>query len=61
MSTPVTAVVPEEASRERRALLAIVPARGGSKGVPFKNMRRLGDRPLVLVVPPVSPTVPVEP
>jgi CMP-N-acetylneuraminic acid synthetase/spore coat polysaccharide biosynthesis predicted glycosyltransferase SpsG len=30
-----------------RSLLAIVPARGGSKGVPFKNMRRLGDRPLI--------------
>ncbi len=30
-----------------RALLAIVPARGGSKGVPHKNTRLLGDRPLV--------------
>ena len=28
-------------------LLAIVPARGGSKGVPHKNMRFLGDRPLL--------------
>ena len=29
-----------------RALLAIVPARGGSRGVPFKNMRLVGDQPL---------------
>src|SRR5205809_957771 len=29
------------------SLLAIVPARGGSKGVPHKNMRFLGDRPLL--------------
>ena len=32
---------------QQRPLLAIVPARGGSKGVPFKNMRRLADRPLI--------------
>ncbi len=32
---------------ESRPLLAIVPARGGSKGVPYKNMRFLGSRPLV--------------
>ena len=38
---PVTTSSPD------RALLAIVPARGGSKGVPFKNTRRLGNRPLV--------------
>ncbi len=30
-----------------RPLLAIVPARGGSKGVPHKNLRLLGDRPLL--------------
>jgi len=30
-----------------RPLLAIVPARGGSKGVPNKNLRSLGDRPLI--------------
>jgi CMP-N-acetylneuraminic acid synthetase/spore coat polysaccharide biosynthesis predicted glycosyltransferase SpsG len=29
------------------SLLALVPARGGSKGVPHKNMRFLGDRPLL--------------
>lgn len=30
-----------------RPLLAIVPARAGSKGVPHKNTRLLGDKPLV--------------
>ncbi len=29
-------------------LLAIVPARGGSRGVPFKNMRLLGQQPLIV-------------
>ncbi len=28
-------------------VLAVIPARGGSKGIPRKNARRLGDRPLV--------------
>ena len=32
---------------EQRPLLAIVPARGGSKGVPHKNLRLLGDKPLL--------------
>lgn len=32
--------------REQR-VLAVIPARGGSKGVPRKNLRRLGGRPLV--------------
>jgi len=27
--------------------VAVVPARKGSKGIPRKNMRELGDRPLV--------------
>src|SRR5690242_85478 len=31
---------------QSRPLLAIVPARGGSKGVPHKNLRLLGDKPL---------------
>src|SRR2546425_3026138 len=30
-----------------QSLLALVPARGGSKSVPHKNMRFLGDRPLL--------------
>ncbi|MFD0696252.1 cytidylyltransferase domain-containing protein [Paenibacillus sp. GCM10027628] len=28
-------------------VLAIIPARGGSKGVPFKNIRPLGGKPLI--------------
>jgi len=28
-------------------ILAVIPARGGSKGVPRKNIRLLGDRPLI--------------
>jgi len=28
-------------------ILAVIPARGGSKGIPRKNIRELGDRPLV--------------
>lgn len=28
-------------------ILAIIPARGGSKGVPRKNVRQLGDKPLI--------------
>jgi len=31
----------------RGGVLAIVPARGGSKGVPRKNLRLLGDHPLI--------------
>ena len=30
-----------------KSFLAIVPARGGSKGVPRKNIKFLGDRPLI--------------
>src|SRR5437764_14890901 len=32
---------------DRAAALAIVPARAGSKGVPGKNLRSLGGRPLL--------------
>jgi N-acylneuraminate cytidylyltransferase len=28
-------------------IVAIIPARGGSKGVPYKNIRPLGDKPLI--------------
>jgi CMP-N-acetylneuraminic acid synthetase/spore coat polysaccharide biosynthesis predicted glycosyltransferase SpsG len=45
--TTLPASDPAATSSPDRTLLAIVPARGGSKGVPFKNTRRLGDRPLV--------------
>src|SRR4051794_12763197 len=45
--TPVPSSAPASVRGCKGALLAIVPARGGSKAVPFKNMRRLGDRPLL--------------
>jgi CMP-N,N'-diacetyllegionaminic acid synthase len=46
--TPSQSGSPAEAPRERRPrVLAIVPARGGSKGVPRKNVRLLGGRPLL--------------
>lgn len=32
---------------EKQRVLAVVPARSGSKGLPGKNLRQLGDRPLV--------------
>jgi CMP-N-acetylneuraminic acid synthetase len=32
---------------EGRTVLAVVPARGGSKGIPRKNLRTIGGRPLV--------------
>jgi len=28
-------------------ILAIIPARGGSKGVPLKNIRKLDGKPLI--------------
>jgi CMP-N,N'-diacetyllegionaminic acid synthase len=33
--------------QKKTEILAIIPARGGSKGVPSKNMRKLGDKPLI--------------
>ncbi|MEA2393735.1 MAG: hypothetical protein QOJ82_1626 [Solirubrobacteraceae bacterium] len=45
--TALPAGAPAPVRPSQHALLAIVPARGGSKGVPFKNMRRVGDRPLI--------------
>jgi CMP-N-acetylneuraminic acid synthetase len=32
---------------EGRTVLAVVPARGGSKGIPKKNLRAVGGRPLI--------------
>lgn len=31
----------------RRDILALIPARGGSKSIPRKNLRRLGEKPLI--------------
>ena len=28
-------------------VLVIIPARGGSKGIPYKNIKELGDKPLI--------------
>jgi CMP-N,N'-diacetyllegionaminic acid synthase len=33
--------------RNGNSILALIPARGGSKGVPGKNIRLLGDKPLI--------------
>lgn len=41
-----------------RRVLAIVPARGGSKGVPLKNLRTVGGQPLVALVGAVVRDVP---
>jgi CMP-N-acetylneuraminic acid synthetase/spore coat polysaccharide biosynthesis predicted glycosyltransferase SpsG len=49
LSVPTTdsRPLPDPTATPDRSLLAIVPARGGSKGVPYKNFRRIGDKPLV--------------
>ncbi|HNB56683.1 MAG TPA: acylneuraminate cytidylyltransferase family protein, partial [bacterium] len=34
-------------SYKEKSILAIIPARGGSKGVPAKNIRPLAGKPLI--------------
>lgn len=41
-----------------KRVLAVVPARGGSKGIPLKNLRPVGGRPLVARVADVVREVP---
>lgn len=41
-----------------RRVLAIVPARGGSKGIPLKNLREISGRPLVALAGDVARAVP---
>ena len=43
----MTEARPAGTAHADRSLVAIVPARMGSKGVPYKNVRRIADRPLV--------------
>jgi CMP-N-acetylneuraminic acid synthetase len=43
---------------EGRRVLAVVPARGGSKGIPLKNLRTVGGRPLLALVGEVVARVP---
>lgn len=31
-----------------RSIIAIIPARGGSKGIPQKNIKKLGEKPLIV-------------
>ena len=33
-----------------KKILAVIPARGGSKGIPRKNIKELGGKPLIACV-----------
>jgi CMP-N,N'-diacetyllegionaminic acid synthase len=39
---------PFEMERGRPSVLALIPARGGSRGVPLKNLRKLAGKPLIV-------------
>ena len=41
-----------------RAVLAVVPARGGSKGIPLKNLKTVRGRPLVALAGDIARAVP---
>ncbi len=44
---------------DRRTVLAVVPARGGSKGVPLKNIQPVSGVPLIALVGPIVAQVPM--
>ena len=35
---------------KKKKIVAIVPARGGSKGIPYKNIRKLNGKPLIYFI-----------